>query len=353
MTGMMVADASPEHEHIVQCCTGIEALLCLGHHIEAKCSTSYEMRLSHFRLGNLDVFEASGSPHARHALRVSGSNESVAVLLNVAGNGVLRQGVREARLQPASLHLLDDSQPFTVQSQEDFRHLVLRVPPAFMESVVRDWRPLTVSCMASCCGAAAVFAGTLRNIFTQRETLAPRDFKSCADAVLDLLGGTLRSFARKPQDENSAVETYHLERVKAYAHGRLTDPDLDMKQIASAVGLSTSYIHRLFSSCAMTLMQWITAERLDACHRDLSSPARLKRPVFLIAQDWGFSNHAHFSRSFRARFGVSPRDVRGGMAPCRSGAAQCTQDVGTDCSNIGSLSDKARLHKGNRLVSDR
>jgi AraC-like DNA-binding protein len=160
----------------------------------------------------------------------------------------------------------------------------------------------------------------------------------------------LASFARQVGDETSSVEAWHLERVKAFARAHLADAELDVKLIAAEVGLSASYIHRLFARCTMTLMQWITAERLDACHRELSAPGKLKRPVYLIAQEWGFANQAHFSRAFRARFGVSPSDVRSGLAPCCSGAAPCTQGMATDCANIGSLSGKARARKGIRLV---
>ncbi|MFT3760052.1 AraC family transcriptional regulator [Thauera sp.] len=347
MIEIIAAEARFEHERIAHCRTEMGALLQSDHHIEADAAAPFDMHLKHFRLGILELFEVRGSAHV---MQVQGVNDGAAVLLNVAGTGSLRQGLREARLQPGSLHLLDDGASFALQLPEDFHHLVLRVPRPALEGVMRDWRPLTVSCMASCCGSAAVFAGTLRGIFSQRETLAPSDFKTCADALLGLLGGMLASFARQVGDEASSVEAWHLERVKAFARAHLADPELDVKLIAAEVGLSPSYIHRLFARCTMTLMQWITAERLDACHRELSAPGKLKRPVYLIAQEWGFANQAHFSRAFRARFGVSPSDVRGGLAPCCSGAAQCTQSAGTDCANIGSLSDKARARKGIRLV---
>lgn len=347
MTEIIAAEARRDHERVAHCRTEMEALLRSGHHIEPNGPAPFDMHLSHFRFGMLEVFETRG---AAHTLQVRGCSDGVAVLLNVAGTGTVRQGVREARLQPGSLHLLDDSQPFVLELEDDFHHVVLRAPCSCLETVMREWRPLTVSCMTSCCGSAAVFAGTLRSIFMQRKTLAPSDFKSCADAVLGLLGGMLRSFSRQVQDEASAVEAYHLERVKAFATSRLADPDLDVKLIADAVGLSSSYIHRLFARCTMTLMQWITAERLDACHRELSTPGRLRRPVYLIAQDWGFPNQAHFSRAFRARFGVSPSDVRDGLAPCCSGVASCNQEAGADCANIGSLSGKVRARKQIRLV---
>ena len=36
------------------------------------------------------------------------------------------------------------------------------------------------------------------------------------------------------------------------------------------------------------------------------------RTILDIAQSWGFTSAAHFSRAFRAHYGMSPSDARGG-----------------------------------------
>ncbi|MGW9499321.1 helix-turn-helix domain-containing protein [Streptomyces prasinus] len=47
------------------------------------------------------------------------------------------------------------------------------------------------------------------------------------------------------------------------------------------------------------------------CHRDLTDPRLRSRSIRAIATRWGFVDAAHFSRAFRAAYGVSPRDHRG------------------------------------------
>jgi AraC-like DNA-binding protein len=42
----------------------------------------------------------------------------------------------------------------------------------------------------------------------------------------------------------------------------------------------------------------------------LADPAERDRSVSEIAYHWGFNDAAHFSRTFKARFGMSPRDAR-------------------------------------------
>lgn len=50
--------------------------------------------------------------------------------------------------------------------------------------------------------------------------------------------------------------------------------------------------------------------RLDGAARDLRDPARCGRDIGRIAFDWGFSDLSHFTRRFKQRFGMRPRDWR-------------------------------------------
>ncbi len=346
MIDVIAAEARSEHDRVAHCRAGLDAMLRSGHHIELVRPAPFDMNARHFPLGQLEMFEVRGTPHR---MAVQGCSDGVAVLVNVEGGGRVQQGVREAALRPGSLHLLDDGQPFALDLPDNFVHLVVRVPRALIEASLPGWRALAVFGMTTRCGPAAVFAATLRSLFAQRATLAPADFRESANAVLALLAGALRSAAREAADEASTVEHYHFERVKAFVRDRLADPELDVRQIADAMALSPRYIHRLFERSSMTLMQWITAQRLDACHRELSVPGRLKQPVYVIAQAWGFVSQAHFSRVFRARFGVSPSAVRAGQPPCRCGQAPCTQGLERGCAKIGALSDNTSPRRALRL----
>ncbi|GAA2788117.1 hypothetical protein GCM10010470_23340 [Saccharopolyspora taberi] len=55
---------------------------------------------------------------------------------------------------------------------------------------------------------------------------------------------------------------------------------------------------------------WIRQRRLERCRRDLTNPHLRQRPVHAIAARWGFTDPAHFSRIFRAAYGLSPSDYR-------------------------------------------
>jgi methylphosphotriester-DNA--protein-cysteine methyltransferase len=67
-----------------------------------------------------------------------------------------------------------------------------------------------------------------------------------------------------------------------------------------------------------SLCRWIKQARLDHCAADLSNPDLRERSITEIAFGWGFNDAAHFSRTFRAEFGMAPREYRSSAFAMRS-----------------------------------
>jgi AraC-like DNA-binding protein len=55
---------------------------------------------------------------------------------------------------------------------------------------------------------------------------------------------------------------------------------------------------------------WIRRRRLDHCRRELLDPRHAGEPISRIAARWGLLDSSHFSRVFRATYGMSPREFR-------------------------------------------
>ena len=108
-----------------------------------------------------------------------------------------------------------------------------------------------------------------------------------------------------------------LSRAKSYIAQHLHNVDLDVKCIASAIGVSGSHLHRAFDTEDLTLMRYVWSCRLE---RAADLLTRRYGPVVTIreiAYRCGFQNPAHFSRTFKERFGVSPREAAAHGALCR------------------------------------
>ena len=96
-------------------------------------------------------------------------------------------------------------------------------------------------------------------------------------------------------------------RVMAYLRAHLHERDLTPARVAAAHHVSLRTLYTLWGQDDGGLVDWIVRERLHHISEELAT-----RPpesnIFTIARRWGFSDPSHFSRRFRATYGVSPRE---------------------------------------------
>jgi AraC-like DNA-binding protein len=107
-------------------------------------------------------------------------------------------------------------------------------------------------------------------------------------------------------------------RIHAFIERRLGDPDLSPAAIAAAHHVSRRYLYKLFETQPTGVAGHIRRRRLERCRRDLLDPALRARPVNAIAARWGMPDPAHFSRSFRSAYRISPAEYRTTMAKAPS-----------------------------------
>ena len=80
------------------------------------------------------------------------------------------------------------------------------------------------------------------------------------------------------------------------------------KDLAEKVGLSVSQLNRTFRrQIGTSPHQYLVKIRLESASRAL---AETNRTISSIAQEFGFHDHAHFTRTFHKHYGVTPTAYR-------------------------------------------
>lgn len=105
-----------------------------------------------------------------------------------------------------------------------------------------------------------------------------------------------------------------FQQIQAFIDRRLDDPSLTPEMIADAHHISTRTLQRLFQAHGSAVAKWIRFQRLERCRRDLANPLLSEQLIQAIAARWGFSTPAHFTRVFRATYGLNPQDYRRGVS---------------------------------------
>jgi AraC-like DNA-binding protein len=76
------------------------------------------------------------------------------------------------------------------------------------------------------------------------------------------------------------------------------------------MGCSPRYVFRAFEQEVGTPADYLRGLRLEKAREQMQSEDEKTRSISDIAFSIGFSSTAHFSRAFRDRYAMTPRDCR-------------------------------------------
>ncbi len=134
------------------------------------------------------------------------------------------------------------------------------------------------------------------------------DARGIARITRDMVIMCLRPTAENRERVVPQIEAGYLRRAKRLIEARLLDPALSAPLLCAQLGVSRSALYRLFEPLG-GVVHYIQSRRLDHLRAQLTRPGEHRRLADL-ARLYGFSDGAHLSRAFRARFGHSPSESR-------------------------------------------
>ncbi|MCM6777419.1 helix-turn-helix domain-containing protein [Nocardia sp. CDC159] len=209
---------------------------------------------------------------------------------------------------PGRIVPLDLNVPYRVRWGGDCDALGLRVP---LDSL--------------CLSAATVRRATPRLSSSPVHSLVANYIVALSDSVDDLVTGPALSVlgdscvemvralllsAAQGADDEVLPDTALLTRIRRYVLEHLTDPELSPERIARAHHISVRYLYKLCGRGELSLEQWIITQRLERARGELARPEIGYRSIATISRICGFRDPSHFTRRFRAAYGISPSEWR-------------------------------------------
>lgn len=280
---------------------------------DAPAAARFDGAIESHRMPGLDlsVVTSGAQDVLRTPRQIARANDDYfLVSIQTRGHGRVQQDGRIALLQPGDFALYDSTRVYQLHFEEGFQQIVLKLPGERLRSRVRDTCKLTATAVSGKAGAGHLMINMIRTLWQDMDTLQPASAAAVADGVMNILMAGLQTLPASNLPGLTSLASYHLARIKQVIDARLADPSFGVADVARELGLSVAHIHRLFKHEAMTPAQYIWGKRLEACSRDLLDPRRAHKSISEVAYSWGFNDAAHFSRAFRERFGVPPREWR-------------------------------------------
>lgn len=271
--------------------------------------------------GTVQLASIQAGPHSvERTERLARRAASTPLHLTCVLDGEVRvsQGERTAVVRPGSLFSYDGSHPFRMSMRHPIHMVSVKFDHRLVDLRARLEHPLWAATWCGTKGASVLLAGLLR-------TAAPHiaDFDR---TVADQLGSSLVSLVTAVCAEKLGAEGANpaaarralLYRVKTFARARLNRSDLSPSMLARSHNISLRYLQLLFQEENTSPALWIRDQRLERCRSDLADPRTAHLTVANVAERWGLDSASHFSKLFRERYGLTPREWRRQSLPSRT-----------------------------------
>jgi AraC-like DNA-binding protein len=140
------------------------------------------------------------------------------------------------------------------------------------------------------------------------ELAADAGARDLGTATVELVRALIVSAAGDEARIAAAREQTLVFRVRAFVRQHLTDPELTPATIAAAHNVSLRQLYKACAAAGLSLEQWIISARLELARAQLASGAGRRRSIAATAHACGLVDPSHFSRRFKAAYGVTPRE---------------------------------------------
>lgn len=285
----------------------------IAHASEPECRHTFQAEMQSGTVADLDLVLFENSPmrvsHTqRHCAQMRSDDLFVCHLSS--GQLALEQAGREVVMEAGDMTLLDPHLPYEGRFSAGTKLLVLKAPRRALEARVGKTADIIMRPMKPTEAEHSFTSGFLGMLSVHTGRLGIAAAETIKTQTLDLVAVSLAKTREGVRPYLSSARTCALLHLHAVIEARLNDPALEPNTIAAAAGVSVRYANALLAQEGTSIVRLIQSRRLERCRRSLNDPLQSHRSVSEIASAWGFVDMTHFSRRFKAAYGILPSELR-------------------------------------------
>jgi len=222
------------------------------------------------------------------------------------GSSEVKQGTCVYLLKRGMMLSVNPDQPFSLESiGMTYTNLIL-FPKALAKERMPSLFGQTSQIIAADDPALKLFIRLVDDLFNLPPDLSEQQETGIVEAFFALLNAI-----SVPKTTSGRSTHWRVKRAVAKINDWMSEPTLSAASIADEQGISRRRLDQLFvQEIGSTIAMQISERRLTSAAADLCDPSQRDTQIASIAYGAGFRDHAHFSRLFKDKFGLSPKAWR-------------------------------------------
>jgi len=240
--------------------------------------------------------------------------------LQIKGTGTFAQDGRDVVLRPGDFTCTDSTRVCGMEYGDDFEQLIFALPRDVVTRAIGGTDRLTATPINGASPLGSLVSTFLQGLGERIGQIDPTTAARLGETGLALVLTALGEITGLETGRQAWGRLALRQRAHQWLDIHARDPEMTSATAAAALGISLRYLQDLFRDEGVTPSEWIWRRRLEIARHDIANPRRADASLSQIAFECGFSDAAHFSRRFKATFGLSPRDYRVQALAKRDGA---------------------------------
>jgi AraC-like DNA-binding protein len=290
---------------------------------EPAAGTAFECAVAVRALPGAKLFASKMSAVRIKRTEDAGSSEceDFVFLLNQSSAAAVAARGREVALDVGDGVLMNTAEVKTFDRRAFGGAIALRVPRSVLTSIVSHVDDVVMHPVSRKVGILKLLGGYTDSLLNEVKEPPPELQRTAVNHLHDLVALALGATHDAAGIAiGRGLPAARLRLAKAYIVENSNRRDLSVGSVAAHFGLTARNLQRLFESDGTTFSEFLLAQRLSRAYTMLTEPGWARTSVGAIAYDAGFGDLSYFNRSFKRRYGATPRDVRNAM-PCGIGVA--------------------------------
>ncbi len=232
-------------------------------------------------------------------------------MINQSGSVTANSRGRDVILRDGDALLMSSAEVKTFDRHTHGGSLSFRIPRSILSAIVADVDDVVMQLIPHHTDVLKLLAGYAAPLFNDIALTTPEFRRTAVNHLHDLVALALGATHDAAGLANGrGMPAARLRAAKAYIIENSNRRDLSVGGVAAHLGLTARNLQRLFEGEGTTFSEFLLGQRLNRAHRMLTEPRLANSAVGAIAYDAGFGDLSYFNRSFKRRYGATPRDIR-------------------------------------------